>query len=342
MAGELEEDPDTPRHFPGEPARGSGRKGKPVTPETHWRKVAAGLLMSAAGVGVLVADYYIGLDILFNLVLVFLTVRGLSELYDMCETSRTSPFRGFGLTCAVLLVVLHWAGLPGTLPRLLGWADLRAPSWFDLQTREDLVRLGLVAAVLGALWLQATKRQNERTFESISSTLFGLLYCWFLPSFLVKLRHLGSDGLLGGADWNYVGTGLLLSCVTISKISDAGAYFIGRKFGRHVMILRISPKKTYEGGLAGLAASLAAAFAFRWIGWLPFGPWWEVAVFAILVGAMGQVGDLAESLLKRGSGRKDSGDLVPGFGGVLDIVDSLLLSAPVAYFVSILFLRLGA
>lgn len=304
--------------------------------DVHWRKVAAGFAMAAAGAGAIVGDYFIGLDICFHVILVGLTVKALSEFYAMCESRDTGPFRGFGMVSAVLLVFLHWAATPGTL----SW--FRVPPWIGAMLSGDLVPLGLVVAVLGALWLQATKRDNDRTFESISSTLFGILYIWFLASFLVKLRHLGADGMLAGRDWNETGTGLLLSCVAVSKLADVGGYLFGRKFGRHKMIPRISPNKSWEGLVAGLALSVGAAYVLWGWGLLPLGAAWTVAVYGLFVGGMGTLGDLAESLLKRGSGWKDTDDLVPGFGGVLDVVDSLLISAPVAYFLSIIFLRVGA
>jgi len=309
--------------------------------DMHWRKVAAGVAMAAGSAGAIVGDYYIGLDICFLIMVVVLTIKALSEFYAMCESRDTGPFRGFGIVAAVILVFLHWAATPGTIEWFMEGESI---SGQDMQRLfgEELVSFGLVIAVLGALWLQATKRDNDRTFESISSTLFGILYIWFLASFLVKLRHLGSDGMLGGEGWNETGTGLLLSCVAVSKLADVGGYLFGRKFGRHKMIPRISPNKSWEGLFAGLALSVGAAYVLWVVGLLPLGAGWTVAVYGLLVGGMGTLGDLAESLLKRGSGRKDTDDLVPGFGGVLDVIDSLLISAPVAYFLSILLMRLGA
>jgi phosphatidate cytidylyltransferase len=300
----------------------------------HARKVAAALAMSVFGGGVLVADYAVGCDICFHALLVVLTVRGLSEFYDMAESSRTGPFRGFGAFSAVMLILLHWAATPGTLE----WFGAPAPVR-EVVAAGEIVLFGMVVAVLGSLWLQATKRDNDRTFEAISSTLFGILYTWFLASFLVKLRHLGAGGVLGGQDWNSTGTGLLVSCVAVSKLADVGGYLFGRKFGRHKMIPRISPNKSYEGLLAGLALSVGTALLLTRLGLLPLGGMAAAALFGVAVGGMGTLGDLAESLLKRGAGRKDTGDLVPGFGGVLDIVDSLLLSAPVAYFLALVLLR---
>lgn len=300
-----------------------------------WRKVCAALCMMLGGAGVLFADYFIRLDVCFNLLVIGLTIWGLQEFYAMCKSRGTMPFSAFGTVAAVLLIVLHWLSMPGTIERL------GLPGWTASVFGEDAVLFGMVVAIMGSLWLQATKKNNEKTFESIASTLFGILYCWFLASFLVKLRHMGADGRLGGQDWNKIGTMSLLSCLAVSKFADVGAYLTGRKLGRHRLIPRISPKKSWEGFFAGLAASIAVAYLLWGVGFFPLGAAWMPCVFGVIVGAMGMLGDLAESLLKRGSGVKDTGNVIPGFGGILDVVDSLLLSAPAAYFLVIIMLRLG-
>ncbi len=308
----------------------------------HRRKVAVGLAMAAFAGGAVVADWYIGLDICFHVIVIAITIKGLLEFYDMCASSRTGPFRGFGIGLAVALVLLHWVATPGTLAWFGDHLSGKLGQLEALLVGDELVLLGLVVAILGSMWLQATKRDNDRTFEAISTTLFGIFYIWFLASFLIKLRHLGSDGVLGSDLWNRSGTGYLASCIAVSKVTDAGGYLVGRKIGRHKMIPRISPNKSYEGLVAGLAMSVGMAFLLWHLRVLWIGPAWAVALFGFLVGGMGTMGDLAESLLKRGSGRKDSADLVPGFGGALDVVDSLLLSAPVAYLLLLVLLRAGA
>jgi phosphatidate cytidylyltransferase len=317
-------------------------RARAVRSREHVRKVLIALAMTLFTAGIIAADYYlIGLDILFGTMVIVVTIWCLREFYSMCESRGMSPFRRFGIFCGGLLAVVHWIALEGTLPWLavrLGLAET-AREWLRLGIDENLVRFGLIVSIFGALWLQATKRDNDRTFESISTTLFGILYVWFLSSFAVRIRHLGADGMSGGPDWNRVGSGLLLSCLVISKIADVGGYLFGRKFGRRRLIPRISPKKSYEGLVAGLALSVGSAFLLEYGGCLPLTTTWEVLVFALLVGGMGVLGDLAESLLKRASGRKDAGDYIPGFGGVLDVVDSVLLSAPVAYFLAVVFLR---
>lgn len=282
----------------------------------------------------LTGDYFLlGGGVLFTLLVVLLAPVVLREVYGMCESSLTSPFARFGIFCALMLMAFQWLALPGSLALLTG------REWLEEGIRGDLVPFGLTVAVLGSLWLQATKRDNERTFESISSTLFGLLYIWFLGGHLIFLRHLGADGLIRGENWNSSGLGLLVVCLACCKLGDIAAFLVGRKYGRHKMIRRISPAKSYEGGAASLLMGTGIALGAQAAGWLPFPHLWQAAVFGVFVTAFGILGDLAESLLKRGCGVKDSGSYIPGFGGLLDVVDSVLMGGPAAYYLASVMLR---
>src|SRR5690606_1999050 len=109
-----------------------------------------------------------------------------------------------------------------------------------------------------------------------------------------------------------------------------GAYFGGRRFGKHKLIYWLSPGKTWEGFICGvLTAGVVGAACAPFI--VYNFPWWKGVIFGILIGGIGQLGDLLESLMKRDADVKDSGSLIPGFGGVLDVIDSPLLAAPFAY-----------
>jgi len=287
--------------------------------------------------GALIVDYLVGLDVLFNLVVIAGTVIVLLEFYGICEGGGQTPFRAFGVVASVLLVVLHWLSLPGTMERLGLDGCERL-----MDVRGELVPLGLVVAVLGTLWLQATKRDNAHAFESIGATLLGVLYVWFLPSFMVRLRHLGPGGLLGADGWGGVGTWLLIACIVTSKSSDIGAFFVGTHLGRRKLIPRISPKKTWEGVMGGLLTSVVFSVIVFRIGLPEEVDVWRAIAFGFFVGGLGQFGDLAESLMKRAGGAKDAGRIVPGFGGLLDMVDSLTISAPVAYIIAIFMLGGGS
>ncbi len=168
--------------------------------------------------------------------------------------------------------------------------------------------------------------------ERLGLTVLALAYVGLLLSFVVQLRFLGPNGA-----W---GIPALASLIIVVKMCDIGAYTVGRLFGRHKMTPVLSPGKTIEGAIGGLAfACLGSWLAIKLL--LPAvvtnetaspAPAWGWIVYGLAVGAAGIIGDLAESLLKRDLGRKDSSAWLPGFGGVLDIVDSILLAAPVAYF----------
>jgi phosphatidate cytidylyltransferase len=155
--------------------------------------------------------------------------------------------------------------------------------------------------------------------------LFAVVYVGLLLDFVVLLRLA-------------YGVAALASLVIVVKMADTGAYAVGRLLGRHKMAPVLSPGKTWEGAVGALLLASAASWAtFAWLvpaaapddlapgmpgGWL---------VFGLLIGVMGMLGDLAESLLKRDAGLKDSSRWMPGFGGVLDLLDSILLAAPAAY-----------
>jgi phosphatidate cytidylyltransferase len=126
-----------------------------------------------------------------------------------------------------------------------------------------------------------------------------------------------------------IGPKLLLLTLVLVWAGDTLAYFIGRSFGRLLMAPQLSPKKTWEGSAANLLASLLVGFLFA--RWLPLDTW-QVVVMAGLANIAGQAGDLLKSSYKRGAGVKDSGDLLPGHGGMLDRIDALILAAPVVWY----------
>ncbi len=168
----------------------------------------------------------------------------------------------------------------------------------------------------------------EGLTRDLALAIFGVSYVGLLMSFLVQLRF------VGGVAWN--GVPLISMLVTV-KAGDIGAYAVGRLIGRHKMAPRLSPGKTFEGLIGGVIFSCAASYVtFDFAKLIAdssvvmpsrFG----VLAYGAIIGLVGVVGDLAESLLKRSSGYKDSSAWMPGFGGVLDLLDSPLFAAPVAY-----------
>lgn len=163
----------------------------------------------------------------------------------------------------------------------------------------------------------------SRVVHQLSLVLFGFIY---VPLLLVHLCHL--RGLEMGREWVFLVLLLVMA-------SDTAAYFTGISIGKRRLYPAISPNKSVEGAIGGLAGSVLAAFAAKfWF--LPILGFFDCLLLGVVLGAVGQVGDLFESMLKRSFGVKDSGAIVPGHGGILDRLDSLLFVFPLAYFYALL------
>lgn len=198
----------------------------------------------------------------------------------------------------------------------------------------------VVSVMIAAALRRAASKRTDDAIIRMAGTVLSTLYLgglgWFLMALRVKRSfwHTGEPRFIGTT----VVVLFILLCV---KFTDIGAYFGGKKFGKHKLIPWLSPGKTKEGlafGLltAGIVGAICAHFIYYRMD--PTGGesasglvWWKGAIFGMLIGAVGQAGDLLESLMKRDAGVKDSGRSIPGFGGVLDVIDSPMLAAPFAY-----------
>lgn len=176
----------------------------------------------------------------------------------------------------------------------------------------------IVIACLFLFVLQFTRRDPSEALVSIAVTVFGLLYIAWFFSFFVKLKFLPHGSLL------------VAFVVLVTKMGDVGAYFVGGYMGKRSLIPRISPHKTVEGTIGGLLFSVGSALASKT--YLPSFHFTHLLLLGVLLGILAQVGDLAESLLKRACGAKDSGKNLSGFGGMLDLMDSLIFTTPIFYF----------
>jgi phosphatidate cytidylyltransferase len=253
----------------------------------------------------------VGLIILLTIILPVAT----AELATLFAAERVRPYR-FISAGGSFLLILH-----GFLTQFPPFQPIAASSLAFI----------IVFIMLFAALRRAWKRQTQDAIVHMAGTVLATLYlgglAWFLMAIRVKHSHGPQD--FHGTTW------VILSVLLMVKFTDIGAYFGGRAFGRHKLIPWLSPGKTWEGLFFGVltAGAIGAACA-------PFirhVPWWKGFLFGMIIGGIGQLGDLLESLMKRDAEVKDSGQLVPGFGGILDIIDSPLLAAPFAYLLFSLF-----
>lgn len=230
------------------------------------------------------------------------------EFYRMAAMAKLLPFTCFGLVWTAFFIL-------GRNSELLSFLT----PYF---TTGLLMPLLLTSAVVIPLIGLLGRRQKEGAFNSWVWTVAGILYVGWLLGHLVALR-----GLDDGRNWVFF-------ILFVTWASDTFAFFVGRKFGRHKLAPSISPGKTWEGAAGGVGAAVIMSILF-------FTPTpfrlplisWQAIPLAVLVSIFGQLGDLVESLLKRNMGVKDSGSLMPGHGGVLDRIDSLVFASVVVYYV---------
>jgi phosphatidate cytidylyltransferase len=189
----------------------------------------------------------------------------------------------------------------------------------------------MLFAALRRAWSQQTQGAIVRMAGTVLSTLYLGGLAWFLIALRVK-HSFKASGVQGS-------TMIIVMILLVVKFTDIGAFFGGKALGRHKLIPWLSPGKTWEGLVCGvLVAGLVGALLSPRIHPPTYAlPWWKGFIFGVVIGGIGQLGDLLESLMKRDAEVKDSGKLIPGFGGVLDVIDSPLLAAPFAYLMFSLF-----
>ena len=187
----------------------------------------------------------------------------------------------------------------------------------------------LMIPVISAIFISELYRRQDKPFDSLAQTLFPLLYT-VLPFALFPFTAFSFDGLKPLlASQGTFSPGVIIGFFILLWANDTGAYLVGVSIGRHRLMERISPKKSWEGFLGGILISLIAAFFLSpWLGVTDRTGW---MVVALIVSIAGTIGDLIESMLKRSHQVKDSGNIMPGHGGFLDRFDSVILSFPLVY-----------
>lgn len=278
------------------------------------RRLLSSLVLWVVVVGALFSPNHYISGGFFLLIIMTLAGTGLNEFYGLVSKRGLACFRGWGLVGGLLLMGATFFYL--YTPGLLG-GEVSPAKANDFETGF------LILFVLGLCVRQFVSKANSAGLVAISTTLFGLMYVPWLLNFIQKINfHPYADGRF-----------YLIYFLVVTKFSDMGAYAVGSLIGRHKMIPRISPGKTWEGFGGAILFSVGASVAFgvlahdRLAGMtVP-----HAVVLGVILCCGAVVGDLIESLFKREAGVKDSGHFFPGIGGILDLLDSILFNAPLMY-----------
>ena len=267
-------------------------------------RTLSGLVLVAVFVGAVLGSQWS-----FGALLLLILVGGQTEFYKLARETGLSPQRWMGLAVGVLLFALHFIVFRQF-----------SRSVTDEAGGAVLYLLLYIGLLLPTLFVCELFRRSATPLANLGATLLGVLYVAVPLSLLLYVPVLAGDGV-----WR---PETVLCYLFIIWANDVFAYLVGMTFGRHRLCERLSPKKSWEGffgGLAGaVATGLAAAYALDANYWV----WGGLALVASLSGV---AGDLVESMFKREAGVKDSGQVIPGHGGVLDRFDALLLSAPYVF-----------
>jgi phosphatidate cytidylyltransferase len=234
-----------------------------------------------------------------------------------------------GLGSYELLAMASRAGYrPGKTLGILGSAAL---AFSFVSGNQALPSLALTIAIVAALIERLARSSKERYLADTSVTVWALVYPGWLLGYFLWLRNLplAGSGAIPSARLE-TGVVLVYLVLILTWSYDSVAYVVGSAVGRHKLFPRISPSKTVEGALGGVAGSVAAALISR-ATLAPFLRPGEAVLLGVLLGAAAQAGDVVESMFKRSMGAKDSSNLIPGHGGFLDRFDSLLFTGPVFY-----------
>jgi phosphatidate cytidylyltransferase len=274
------------------------------------------------------------------LVLVISSV-ALAEFYTLSERKGASPLKALGVIAGILIISTFLYGeiFDQLVPLLRQFEpEIRSPS------QVQWLLIVVIAFVLTSLLVELFRGKSSPLLN-LSTTVFGVLYISVSLGTLVGIRELflkdfpplrllflaGAQSLEVTRQLSYRWGGYtVISIFACIWICDTAAQFVGLKYGKHKLFPRVSPNKSWEGAVSGFVAAIAAALLAKYIA-LPFFSVCESLVVGIIVGAFGQLGDLAESLLKRDAGVKDSSHIIPGHGGMLDRFDSLLFVSPILY-----------
>ena len=266
-------------------------------------------LVGAVGIPIAVSLIWLG-GWWFSLAIIFITTIGLWEFYRLAAAKQSAANVPVGLTWSVILQLSFVMALESTGQSGLNFIGVALMVFVA----------GVVATLAAELW-----RGRENAIVNTGLTITGVSYVTVCLSTLLFLRA-SPDPTLAGSVGDRGETLVLVVFVSVWS-TDTAAYFFGRWFGKHLLFPRVSPKKTWEGAIGGGITSIVV-FSAMSAAMMPLFPLEHSIACGAIIGSIGQIGDLAESLLKRDATIKDSSHIIPGHGGVLDRFDSMLFASP--------------
>jgi phosphatidate cytidylyltransferase len=287
-------------------------EAKPATKRSVFVfRFASTIILWSISLGIVFSGYEIAF---FALIGVFGLI-ALWEFYGMLDHKGLPSFKVTGMICGTVMLCGSFYYFSKIGPGRSYDFEMAVLLFFLLTvfTRQMFDRL-----------------RDDAPLQTMAYTLFGLLYVLWLFNFITKIVYVVPRSPTGAVTGQFY----CLYLIMITKFSDMGAYLTGSLIGRHQLIPHISPKKTWEGFAGALFFSLLASWGlFKLMpSHLSVLTWTHATVLGLLLGFAAVIGDLAESIVKRSTGVKDSGNLLPGIGGALDLIDSLLFTAPLLFF----------
>lgn len=281
---------------------------------TFLARLGSSLALWALAIGII----FSGHPFSFFLMISVIALLGLNEFYAMLERKGLPCFRLTATICAAVY-------LAGSFYFINRWGVVHS---YDF---ENLISLVVLLVIFGRQMFQPGR--EAMPLERMAYTIFGLVYIPGLFNFTTKIVFADPGH---GHFWVLYG-------VVITKFSDMGAYVTGMLMGKHPMVPQISPKKTWEGFCGAVVFSLLGSYGMLYLipSKIPQLNWTHATVLGLLLGLAAIIGDLAESVIKRSCDAKDSGRMLPGIGGILDLIDSLLFTLPLLFFYLRLVVRLA-
>lgn len=267
------------------------------------RTISGAALLVVVFGGILWSQWSLGV------LLLLLLVGGVLELYNLIEKQALRPQRGLGMITCVLLFVLNFMLVCDDIQILSSHTKLFVPA------------LAFFTLLIPLMFICELYRKQENPAANIATTILPVFYVALPLSLLLYIPALASD-TWGWNPW------VLIAYIAIVWSNDVFAYLFGIAFGRHRLFERLSPKKSWEGFFGGVAGAVTAACVAAHLLGQSYAVWCGLAVITVITAVFG---DLAESMFKRAADVKDSGNTIPGHGGVLDRFDALLLSAPFVF-----------